>query len=86
MTETVLGIMAGSWAVLMAVSPILQIRQILRMRSSREVSIPYFVVLIVGFLLWIAYGVAIENPALIIPNSVATVVGVTTIVVARHFR
>ena len=86
MTETVLGIMAGSWAVLMAVSPILQIRQILRMRSSKEVSIPYFVVLIVGFLLWIAYGIAIENAALIIPNSVATVIGIMTIVVARRFR
>jgi uncharacterized protein with PQ loop repeat len=84
--ETVLGVLAGSWAVVMAVSPVLQIRRIVRMRSSKEVSIPYFGILVLGFLLWLAYGVAIANLALIIPNAVAAVIGLATIAVARRYR
>ena len=86
MMETVLGVLAGSWAVVMAVSPVLQIRRIVRMRSSKEVSIPYFGILVLGFLLWLAYGVAIANLALIIPNAVAAVIGLATIAVARRYR
>ena len=84
--ETVLGILAGSWAVLMAISPLLQIRRIVRLRSSKEVSIPYFGILVVGFLLWVAYGIAIANLALIIPNSLAAVIGLATIAVASRYR
>ena len=36
----------------MAISPGLQIRKMLLHRSSREVSIAYFWVLLVGFTLW----------------------------------
>ena len=40
----------------------------------------------IGFTLWIAYGIALGNLALVIPNSVALVVGLATIVVAIRFR
>lgn len=49
-------------------------------------SIGYLGVLLVGFCLWIAYGFSIGNAALIIPNSVALVVGVVTVIVARRYR
>jgi uncharacterized protein with PQ loop repeat len=84
--ETVLGILAGSRAVLMAISPLLQIRRIVRLRSSKELSIPYFGILVFGFLLWLAYGIAIANLALIIPNSLAAVIALATIAVARRYR
>jgi MtN3 and saliva related transmembrane protein len=84
--ETELGIAAAAWGVLMAISPALQIRKMLHHRSSREVSVAYFWVLLVGFALWIAYGIAIENWYLIVPNAVAFTVCVTTIAVARRFR
>jgi uncharacterized protein with PQ loop repeat len=58
MARTVLATAASSWAVLMGIAPVLQIRRMLRERSSREVSITYFAVLLVGFLLQIAYGTA----------------------------
>jgi MtN3 and saliva related transmembrane protein len=86
MVTTVLGIMAGTWGVVMAISPLLQIRKIVQLRSSRDVSIGYMAVLIVGFSLWIAYGIAIANAALIVPNCVALLVGLATIVVARRYR
>ena len=86
MNETALGFVAASWGVLMALSPVLPIRRILTYRSSREVSIGYLTVIVIGFLLWIVYGVAIENLALIVPNSLALIVGLLTIAIAFRFR
>jgi uncharacterized protein with PQ loop repeat len=81
-----LGFAAASWGILMAISPALQIRKMLQHRSSREVSVAYFSVLLVGFVLWIAYGISIENWYLIVPNAVAFTVCTTTIVVALRYR
>ena len=86
MAQTGLAVAAASWAVLMGISPILQIRRMLRERSSRDVSVGYFMILLIGFLLWIAYGAAARNPALVIPNSVALIVGSAVIVVALRLR
>ena len=70
----------------MALGPLLQIRKIVRHQSARTISIGYFVVLLVGFLLWTAYGVAADNYALIIPNTVAAVVITVTIAVTVRYR
>lgn len=86
MVESALAVGAASWGVLMAVSPVLQIARMVRRRSSEDLSISYFSVLIVGFAMWLAYGVSIRNPTLIVPNSVALVVGVTTVAVAVWYR
>jgi uncharacterized protein with PQ loop repeat len=85
-TTTALALAASSWAVLMGVAPILQIRRMLRERSSREVSVGYFAILLIGFLLWIAYGAALGMATLIIPNTVALLVGCAVIVVALRLR
>jgi MtN3 and saliva related transmembrane protein len=84
--QTILAWAAATWGVAMAASPILQIRRILKRRSSRDVSLGAFAVLIVGFVLWIAYGISLRNAALIIPNSVALAVGVTAVAVVLRFR
>ena len=81
-----LGVIAASYGVLMAISPALQIRRMLERRSSADVSLAYLSVLEVGFLLWLAYGLALPNVAIAIPNGVAFAVGLATILVARHFR
>jgi MtN3 and saliva related transmembrane protein len=81
-----LAVMAATWGVVMALSPALQIRRILQRQSSDDVSIGYLGVLLVGFGLWIAYGFSIGNAALIVPNSVAMVVGIVTVIVARRYR
>lgn len=85
MTDAI-GAVAASWGVLMAISPILQIRRVFDRRSSADISVSYLAVLQIGFTLWIAYGIALANPAIIIPNSVAFLVGVATILIALRFR
>jgi MtN3 and saliva related transmembrane protein len=84
--ESTLALSAAAWAIAMALGPVLQIRRIVDQQSSRGVSISFFVVLLIGFGLWVAYGIAAENLALIVPNSVAAIVMVATIVVAIRYR
>ncbi len=83
---TALAFTAATWGVAMAVSPVLQIRKILKHRSSHGVSLGYMSVLFVGFLLWLAYGISLGNWALILPNIVAAVVIAATMAVVLRYR
>ena len=77
---------AATWGVAMAVSPLLQIRAIRAHKSSQGVSVAYQQVLLVGFILWLAYGIALQNIAIIVPNVVAAIVSVATILVSLRYR
>ena len=85
MSDT-LAVTAAAWGVMMAISPLLQIRRMLETRSSADLSLGYLGVLLIGFGLWVAYGVSLGNLALIVPNGVALVVGLLTLAVALRFR
>lgn len=82
----VLAVVAATWGVAMAVSPLLQIRAIRAHKSSRGVSVAYQQVLLVGFFLWLSYGIALHNWAIIVPNTVAAIVSIATIVVSLRYR
>lgn len=86
MVITILAVSAAFWGLVMAISPILQIRRMIRRRSSDDVSLGYYGLLLPGFALWIAYGWARGDYALVVPNSVALAVGIATIVIARILR
>jgi uncharacterized protein with PQ loop repeat len=81
-----LGITAASFGVLMAISPLLQIRRMFQTRSSTDVSLGYLWVIEVGFFVWMAYGLSLHNLAIVIPNCVAVAVTLATILVAYRFR
>jgi uncharacterized protein with PQ loop repeat len=70
----------------MALSPILQIREIMRRRSSEGISIGYFAVLLVGFGLWASYRITSHDLPLVVPNCVAFLVMSCTIAVALNNR
>ena len=84
--ESTLALSAAVWAIAMALGPVLQIRRIVDQQSSRGVSIAFFSVLLVGFGLWLAYGIAAGNLALIVPNTVAAIVMTATIGIAIRYR
>jgi MtN3 and saliva related transmembrane protein len=50
------------------------------------VSVGYFAILLIGFLLWICYGSAAGILALVIPNTVALLAGAAVIIVALRLR
>jgi MtN3 and saliva related transmembrane protein len=81
-----LGIAAAGWGGLMALSPLLQIRRIVVRRSSADVSLAYLAVLQIGFALWVAYGVALGNSVIVVPNFMALVIGALTIFVTWRHR
>lgn len=82
----VLPLVAGAWGVLMGLAPLLQIRTILRRRSSADVSVASMAVLLVGFGLWLAYGLSIGDDALIATNVTALTVTASAVVVTLAFR
>jgi MtN3 and saliva related transmembrane protein len=84
--ESTLAFSAAVWAIAMALGPVLQIRRIVDQQSSRGVSVTFFGVLLIGFGLWLAYGIAAGNLALIVPNTVAAMVMAVTIGVAIRYR
>lgn len=85
-TETVLAVAASSFGVVMGAGPSLQIRRMVREKSSRDVSIGYFAIIAFGSLLWASYGVSLGNLAIVIPNVVGFLVTVVTILVASRLR
>lgn len=81
-----LAAVTATWAVVMAIAPVLQVRRIVRERTSASVSVGYFALLCVGFALWIAYGATDRNLVLVVPNAVALAVSSATIGVALRYR
>lgn len=57
-----------------------------RRRSSADVSIGFLLILLPGFALWMAYGVASHDTALVIPNVVAFIVAAGTVAYAVQLR
>jgi MtN3 and saliva related transmembrane protein len=87
MTNTeILAVVATFAGVIMAISPVLQVRRMFRTRSSNDVSLLYLSMLCVGFVAWLAYGWSLGNPAMIISNSASLLFMLFTIVVALRFR
>jgi MtN3 and saliva related transmembrane protein len=73
------------WGLLMGLAPVLQIRVILRDRDASGTSLGWVVVLLVGFVLWLAYGVMKQDVPIVVTNIVAVVVTAMLLaVVLRH--
>ena len=86
MPDWIISTTASVWGLVMALAPVLQIRRMLELRSSRDVSLGYFWLLIPGFLLWVADGITTGDLFLVVPNALAAVVAVCLILVARWLR
>ncbi len=83
---TILGVAAATFGVAMGLSPLLQLRRVVSRGSSADVSVPYLGVLLVGFVLWLAYGIALANAALIVSNAVAITTYAFTTAAVLRFR
>jgi MtN3 and saliva related transmembrane protein len=81
-----LGTAALIAGLLMAVAPALQVRRMLQTRSSRDFSLAYPTLLAAGFVLWLAYGISIWNPPMMISNTASLTFILLTIGVALRFR
>ena len=83
----ILAIVTTLWGLVMALAPLLQIRVIAREHDASGTSITWVCILIVGFTLWLSYGVVHQAAPLIITNLVSALVGLallTTVLVYRR--
>jgi uncharacterized protein with PQ loop repeat len=72
--EQSLGLAASVFGVAMACGPLIQIERIWKRKSSDDVSWIFFSIITIGAGLWAAYGLALGDLFLVIPN----VIGVAT--------
>lgn len=84
--EPTLAVVATTFGVLMAISPLLQIRRIRAERTSRGVSTTQLAILVAGFAIWLSYGLAAASWPLIISNAVAVVAHSFWLATAHRFR
>ncbi len=83
--QSVLAIIAGGFGVLMGASPLLQAVRAHRRRSAEDVSLAFLAILWCGGLAWLAYGLALANPALIVANAVGVVCSGTALGVSLYW-
>ena len=67
-------------AALINISFIPQIWRLYRLKSAREISLPFTLLITIGGLFWLAYGVVLSLPAVIIGNVVALVIDALLII------
>ena len=76
----VLALVTTSWGLLMGLAPLLQVRVIVRGREGSGTSLGWVIILLVGFVLWLTYGVATRDLPNIITNAVSVVVTTTLVI------
>ena len=74
------------WGLLMGLAPLLQVRVIVRERSSEGLSAGWVMILLIGFLLWLVYGFVNRDVPLMITNVVAVSVTTTLLITMRRYR
>lgn len=83
---TSLAIATTIMGTLMSLSYFLQIAKILKTKSVKDLSLIMFVIFAVGLTLWLAYGIALKNPPLIISNIMAVIGSYWILILILKYR
>lgn len=86
MSLVTIEVVATVYGVFMSLAPFLQARRMWQRRSSDDVSMTYLAVLLVGFVLYLTYGISITNRLLIVTNVVSVAATSATLAVAIRLR
>lgn len=77
--QQIFGLVAGG---LIAVSFIPQIWKLFKLKSAKEISLPFTLLQLCGGLMWLAYGLILSLPAVIVTN-IANAILVSLILYAK---
>ncbi len=86
MFTQLLGTVATFYGVLGALKSLLQTRQMLAHRTSRDVSAGFLASYVGGYTIWLAYGLSTGSLPLIVVDSVGLLCGGLTLAVALSLR
>ena len=76
----------GSFGVVMSIAPLMQVLRVKRRGSSDDIALPPLVIVVVGAMLWLSYGLASSDPTLVAANVVGTLVNVVVLTTVLRFR
>jgi len=79
----IIGFVAGAMTT---ISFLPQAIRIYRTRHTRDLSLPMYIVLLAGVLLWLCYGVMVHSYPIIIANAVTMAVGSYILVMKVKYR
>ena len=85
-TSQLLGMAATAYGVIAPLSALLQARQMLARRSSREVSVRFFASYAGGYAIWLLYGLSAGSTPLIVVDAVGVLCAGLTLAVALALR
>jgi uncharacterized protein with PQ loop repeat len=85
-TSQLLGTAATVYGVIAPLSALLQARQMLARRSSREVSVRFFASYAGGYAIWLLYGLSAGSTPLIVVDAVGVLCAGLTLAVALALR
>jgi uncharacterized protein with PQ loop repeat len=86
MFAQILGVAATAYGVLGALKALLQTRQMLARRSSRDVSAGFLASYVGGYAIWLAYGLSTGSIPLIVVDTVGLLCAGLTLAVALSLR
>ena len=84
-TVSAFGVLASVMGTLMAAAPLPQLRRICQRHSAEDVSKAFIAVVCCGSASWMAYGIALADPFMIVPNVIGVATNGATLLVAWRF-
>ena len=82
----VTGTLATLGGLAMALGPLLQLRRAQNRGRSEDVSLTFLAVISVGAMVWVAHGIVIREPPVIVANAVAVLAALATVSTIRRQR
>ena len=76
------GVLASVMGTLMAAAPLLQLHRIRRRHSAEDVSKAFITIVCCGSASWLAYGIALGDAFMIVPNVIGVAANGATLLVA----
>jgi uncharacterized protein with PQ loop repeat len=83
---TILGPAVTLFGFLMGVAPLLQLRRIVSRRTADDLSLTQLFIIVFGTGLWLAYGLADHDTAIITANAVAVTTNAATLAFVLSLR
>ncbi len=78
--SNILAILATIAGSAMALSQVFQVIKIFRRKSALDISKPTYIILTLGSLIWLGYGIEINNFPIIISNGIGALTTMTVLV------
>lgn len=86
MTSELLALVATGYGVFAALTALLQMQQMLRRRTSCDISARFFASYTGGYAIWLLYGLSVGDLPLILVDAAGLLCGGMTLVVALSLR